>query len=241
LYPDSYYWVESAAVKNGLISKCKINDGRIFVVPNTCADIFRQANFQPHIFGNGRLRIAMIGAAYPHKNYIAIVPALSRLKRLSSETSVEVFTTLPEASGLLADLKNGLAKEGLGNCLVNLGPINMVQCRELYEMVDVVIQPSVLEAFSATYPEAICMNKPLIVSNQDFATSVCGEAALYFDPERPEEIADRIYELITSPEVEVRLSRNREVVSKSFLTNQQRFEMLFKHMEHICSRSPRVN
>jgi len=55
--------------------------------------------------------------------------------------------------------------------------------------------PTLLECFSATYPEAMKMGIPIVTSDLPFARSICGDAAVYFDPMSPQSIGEAIYSL----------------------------------------------
>ncbi len=68
--------------------------------------------------------------------------------------------------------------------------------------------PTLLELFTASYPEAMRMKRPILTSNYDFATSICGDAAEYFDPLSPLDIADSILRVSKNPD------RYNELVSK---------------------------
>jgi glycosyltransferase involved in cell wall biosynthesis len=55
--------------------------------------------------------------------------------------------------------------------------------------------PTHLECFSASYPEAMKMERPILTSNFSFATTVCHDSALYFDNLDPKDIAEKIKEV----------------------------------------------
>ena len=52
--------------------------------------------------------------------------------------------------------------------------------------------PSHLECFSASYPEAMKMERPILTSNLSFARTVCKDAAMYFDNLNGKDISDKI-------------------------------------------------
>ena len=63
-----------------------------------------------------------------------------------------------------------------------IGPIAPREIMRVYENADCVVSLSDLESFSNNYMEAWKVGLPLIVSDRDFARSICGESALYVDP-----------------------------------------------------------
>ena len=62
--------------------------------------------------------------------------------------------------------------------------------------------PTLLECFSASYPEAMYMKCPILTSNLSFAHSLCGDSAIYFDPLNPKDIAEKILYLAREKEVQ---------------------------------------
>lgn len=65
-------------------------------------------------------------------------------------------------------------------------------CRQAKAM----IFPSLCEGFGIPVLEAFYYRKPLLLSNASSLPEVAGDAALYFDPHQPEEIAARIEEAL---------------------------------------------
>ena len=59
--------------------------------------------------------------------------------------------------------------------------------------------PTLMDIFSANYPEAMRMEVPIATSDLGFAHGLCGDAAEYFDPLSPESIGDAIYRLANDP------------------------------------------
>ena len=71
---------------------------------------------------------------------------------------------------------------------------------KLYASVDACFMPSLLETFSANYPEAMSTGRPLIASDLDFARAICGDAAKYFAATSPVAAAESIVELLHNPD-----------------------------------------
>src|SRR5262249_38285077 len=87
-------------------------------------------------------------------------------------------TQHPRAARVLAAIERG----GLGDRIVNLGPLRQEELAACYLACDAVVHPSLLESFSSCYLEAMHFGRPILASDLDFAHEVCGEGALYFDP-----------------------------------------------------------
>jgi glycosyltransferase involved in cell wall biosynthesis len=70
------------------------------------------------------------------------------------------------------------------------GPQHGAALRQAYADADACVFPSICEAFGHPMLEALALGRPLICADRPFAREICGEHALYVDPERPEELVD---------------------------------------------------
>jgi glycosyltransferase involved in cell wall biosynthesis len=98
--------------------------------------------------------------------------------------------------------------------------------RQAYEQADAALIPTLLETFSAAYPEAMRMEKPVLTSALDFATEVCGDAALYFDPVNAADIAARM----------IQLMQDRDLYEQLVRRGKERLS----HMETPASRASKL-
>lgn len=127
-----------------------------------------------------------ISANYPHKNLSVILDVIRVLKFNNPEFKFRFVLTIERG-----DLSSAL-QEDIENYVIFLGKVQVNQVPHLYSQADAVFLPSLLECFSANYPEAMKMKIPIITSNLDFAKSICVNSALYFDPLDAEDIAKKI-------------------------------------------------
>ncbi|EWH04884.1 hypothetical protein AT00_17125 [Pseudoalteromonas lipolytica SCSIO 04301] len=127
---------------------------------------------------------------YIHKN-LDIIPQVARVLRDKYNLTTQFIVTLkPESyEKKTSDFKS---------CTFNLGVILPSQCPYIYLASDAVFLPSLLECYSANYPEAIFMEKLIFTSNLPFAHEACGDSAFYFDPLDPNDIAKVIFENYTA-------------------------------------------
>ena len=106
--------------------------------------------------------------------------------------------------------------------IVNLGIIDVSKCPQLYNECDALFLPTLLECFSANYVEAMKMRKPIVTSNLPFATNVCKNAALYFDPMNAHDIVEKISLLVRNKQLYRNLCLEGDLVLKGFKTSQER-------------------
>lgn len=72
--------------------------------------------------------------------------------------------------------------------------------------------------------------KPILTSDLSFATTVCGDAALYFNPMDPNDIANKIRELITNQSLYNNLVNRGAVRLDSFETPQKELKNIWKYV-----------
>lgn len=150
--------------------------------------------------GGDRFSLLSLTRYYPHKNLETVVEAYRRYPDELAATrwalTVEA-TDHPWARRLLASI----TESGLDSQIVNLGRLPHEQIGGHYAAADAVIVPSRMESFSGTYLESMRFERPILTSDRDFARSVCGAAAMYFDPLDPGEIKDAILALVDQPQL----------------------------------------
>ena len=186
---STHYIMETEESKDSFSKILKIPKFDISVVPNTFNYIFKKnikkTNKYSNLFNSKYFNLLTISSYYVHKNF-EIIPDVIRL--LPKNNLIKFYVTLDDKM-FSKIFKNHT------DSVINLGPVEINSCPNLYELSSAVFLPTLLETFSASYPEAMIMNKPILTSNLDFAKELCGDAALYFDPFDPKSIANVILEL----------------------------------------------
>lgn len=165
-----------------------------------------------------------ISANYPHKN-LMIIPEV--IKYLSFNfPNVKVRFALSLNSSEMPDMPLE-AKEFIHF----IGPVSIEECPSLYSQADFLFLPTLLECFSASYPEAMKMELPILTSDLSFARDLCEDAAEYFDPTDPVDIATKIVELIQDEEKQKMLIEKGRCQLKKFDSASQRAEKYLKIIE----------
>ena len=194
-------WVETEYAKQKLKPEIHLSLKEIFVVGNTYSRYFEQATneFKPYDGASGEpFKFIYLTSYYAHKNIEILNKVIPLLHR--DNVNCQFYLTLP--NDVYEQIFPELKKDPM---LVNMGPVSPFEAPQTYNKVDALFMPSLLELFSASYPEAMKMHKPIITSDLDFAHSICGDAALYMDPYSPESIVEKIKELISSPQLQQHL------------------------------------
>jgi glycosyltransferase involved in cell wall biosynthesis len=124
----------------------------------------------------------------PHKNHSALVRALRLLK------GRHLVLTGPYANRLDELLAEGDAS-GVGDRIQHLGMVAAEALPALYRGASCLVFPSLYEGFGVPIIEAMASACPVACSDRGAALEIAGEAALTFDPEQPEAIADAVRKL----------------------------------------------
>ncbi len=228
----SHYIIETEDAKKKLSNTFKISTEKISVVGNSYSSIFENGNFlspnHPDYIQlppkeKNEFRLLLISHNYPHKN-IEIINKIVPLL----DINVKFVLTIDQTS--YQKLFPNENKQ-----VLNLGPVKLSACPSLYKQCDAMFLPTLLEVFSAAYPEAMKMEKPILTSNYSFATDICQDAALYFDPLDPEDIADKIKKLVSDKFLQKTLVERGKKRVKQFETAKSRAEKYISICEKIAN------
>jgi glycosyltransferase involved in cell wall biosynthesis len=211
---DSKYVVcETFEVKN-ILSKI-LNKHKIFVVSNTYSSHFKKQIFSNVLINRANFTLLYLSSYYKHKN-IEIIPLV--IDKLVSK-GFNNFTFCLTIDKERFDI---IFKNNYNKYVTNFGPVSNIDAPNLYANCSAVFMPSLLECFSANYPEAKIMKKPILASDLGFARDICKDAAIYFDPFDPNDIADKIIYLFKNIEVQRKLLYSAELLIKNFPSAEDR-------------------
>lgn len=185
-----FFIVETEEVERRLIRYLGVDASRIAVVGNTCNQVFEE-EFDSYPIGAepGCFNLVTICANYPHKNLKVIREVIPFLEAASF--SCRFWLTIPPDQ-FERDFGH------LSGWVSNLGSVPIRFCPSIYQQCDALFLPTLLESFTASYPEAMKMRRPILTSDLGFARTICGDAAEYFDPLNPGAIADAIIKVGSS-------------------------------------------
>ncbi len=135
-----------------------------------------------------------VGNAYPHKNLEALISAFKQLK----ETDKLVF--VGKEDYFYRRLKKLVTDEHLSDRVVFFGQALDKELANLYIHAKALVFPSLMEGFGLPALEALSAGSPVICSDIPVFHEILGNAAAYFDPKNPIDIARALQEGIKSPQ-----------------------------------------
>jgi glycosyltransferase involved in cell wall biosynthesis len=140
-------------------------------------------------------KVLLLSTYNPNKNLELLPHIANVLNERDPHNDVLFVITLPPRSDNLVRIMLVAQELGVEKRIVNVGPIQHEGCSEAYRACDLVILPSQLESFSNTIAEAWTMQRPLLISDIDWARSLCGTGAAYFQYRNPRSAAEEILRL----------------------------------------------
>lgn len=131
--------------------------------------------------GHSAFTFLFVATNMPHKNHATVVAAMDILR--SRGVAARLALTVNEIQ--LRQLCNARLVSSLieSGHVLPLGWIDKEKLAALYEACDGCVMPSKLEQLSSAHLEAMHWQKPQISADLPYARALCGDAAIYADPE----------------------------------------------------------
>lgn len=165
-----------------------------------------------------------ISTFYPFKNLTIAITIARILKAKHKDFNFRFVFTCNETDFPKID-------EDLKENFLFLGKVAIEECPSLYKQCDIVFQPTLLECFTAVYPEAMKMEKPILTTDLDFAHSLCGDAALYYSALSSDDAAEKIYYLATDKDEQEKLIASGKKQLQIFDNYIERSEKIIRIIE----------
>jgi len=117
-----------------------------------------------------------------------------------------------------------------------VGKVDALHVHQVVKYSDALILLSKLECFSSNVMEAYKFEKPLIISDEEWAKSACKEAALYVDRDDAEMIAHQIQKLAANLGLQKKLINASNIRMKSFNQPEEKVKKQVVFLEDIFNR-----
>jgi len=136
-----------------------------------------------------------INEYYEHKNLEILIPLAQKIRK--QNLKIKFIVTLNQSS-FLDQIKD------LEDVIINIGRVKRTETKKLFQSCNALFFPSLIESFGIPLVEAQKVGLPIYTSDRDFAHAVCGENAVYFNPNSIDDVLEKITTkkpLITTPEL----------------------------------------
>jgi len=200
--------VPSVATRDDLVERLRASSAAIDVIPQgvglppagapAAADELRQ-----RLELKGHQVLLTVSAKRPHKNLSRLLGAVARVPH--ERRPVLVLPGYPTPHEY--ELRALACRVGIDADVRFLGWVSAQELNALYELADAFVFPSLYEGFGLPVLEAMARSLPVATSGRGSLAEVAGDAALFFDPEREDSIAQAIERLLGDRELREQLSR----------------------------------
>jgi glycosyltransferase involved in cell wall biosynthesis len=181
----------------------------------------------------GAFRLLTLTSYYSHKN-LDLIPQVIEALPQALRSRLEFVLTLTEA-----EYRSRISSK-IPPQLRLLGPVPPPECPALYRECDAMFLSTLAECFSASYPEAMKMEKPILTTDLGFARSICQEAALYFPPRDAKAAAGQVERLIGDANLQERLRRNGKERLAAFDTPAERAQKILEICNDLAAGSEQI-
>lgn len=187
-------------------SAVSIHPAKVAVIPHGVSDRFacrpRSQRAIAECSPERSFRILYVSTIDRYKHQWHVVEAIARLRAEGLPLTLELVG--PANRGALKRLTQTIERLDAGAFVRYRGPVPHEELHELYRHSDLKVFASSCENLPNILIEAMAAGLPIACSERQPMPEVLGDAGVYFDPERPESIADAIRSLVASPETRLR-------------------------------------
>lgn len=178
------YW------KDILIKKYRLNPAKVSVTYEGVSKTFIEQSTKDYPFVASGSFVVYTGNLYPHKNIPVLIQAMELAKvNLAIVCARSVFEKRLPVSPRVQ----------------YLGRLTDEQLVNLYQGAVAFVFPSLIEGFGLPGLEAMATGLPVIAARASCLPEVYGDAALFFDPHDPVDLADKIKALIIDKKLRQKL------------------------------------
>ena len=174
--------------------------------------------------------VLSVGSIYRYKNYLPLMRGWAALCERRPDTPDLVIIGDDQDAEYSAEMERARDEMGaLGERLHILGEVPYADVPAWYQHADAFVFPSYLETFGHPLLEAMASRTPLIAADIPVFREISGEGALYAKPESADEFADRLEQVLFSPETRDALLRegDRRVEAFAWTRTAERLLALF--------------
>ncbi|PVW16469.1 glycosyltransferase family 4 protein [Marixanthomonas spongiae] len=184
--------VNSPRLQEDLISTFSMAKNKIHIVPFWTA--ISNDSLTDFNFDNSKVfKIGCPGRLVEGKNHEVLIDALVKIK---SSSNLPFKLYIPGRGDKENKIKKYIVDKGLGQDVVFLGDLSIDKMPGFYTAMDLVVLPSLYEAFGFVFIETISLGVPVLVSNRfgalEFIKPSVAVNNFQFDPLNDRELAYKI-------------------------------------------------
>lgn len=206
VYASKRIIVPTSATKEDLLKHYRIKEQKAVVtwegVDERISDLIGDVAYRQTLqkeYGISGPYIFYLGSFYPHKNVKSMLDAFNLMKKKNKFAGQLVLVGKDSPFSQL--LANYVEEEGIGGVVFpghqhSKGYLSDREAYTLFSGAQAFITTTLKEGFGIPPLEALFLEVPTVVSRIPSLAEICGDAVVYFDPHRPEDIAEKMEQII---------------------------------------------
>lgn len=200
--------VDQYQVASDKICVTYLNSDRVFELPLDAEkkDALKRSIGSDYIFYPAN--------SWPHKNHLNLLKAYAMLKMNNRTRLKLVFTG--DGKQQKKDIEQYILGNHLEQDVIYLGYLPQEEMPYIFANATVMAFPSVFEGFGIPLVEAMRANVAIACSRCGSIPEVAQDAALYFDADDPQDIADKLYLLETNEKLRSELIQKGREAAKQY-------------------------
>ncbi|HER25744.1 MAG TPA: glycosyltransferase family 1 protein [Rhodospirillales bacterium] len=163
--------------------------------------------------------VLAVSDIYIQKNFHTLVVAFARVVDRHPDIKLIIAGQVIDNS-YMKYIEGIVAGQGLAEKVIFLGRVETEELHRLYRDCRVFVFPSLIETFGNPLLEAMAEGAAITCSNCAAMPEILGDAGLMFDPNKPEDIAEKINTLLADNDLRTTLSERAIERAKSFTWEQ---------------------
>lgn len=189
-----------------------ISDSKLFTVQNgfrqTLTDV-KSAKLPMNI---KKPYILFVSTLQPRKNVVGLINAYSIMLQKNPNYQLVIAG---KKGWLFDELFKRVTELKLEDKIVFTGFVEDSLLKSLYQNAHLFVLPGFYEGFGYPMLEAMYFGCPVVASNTGALPEVGGDAALYFDPKKPDKMAEMMQKVLTSAKIRSELiEKGKKQVAK---------------------------
>lgn len=179
------------------------------------------------------LKVGLFLCGWQLNKNIMMMPSIARGLKDKGENFKFIITAPVDDSIECSEFQKEMIRLGVENDIYIVGSIEKRFLSSLYTQIDFVFLLSLLESFSNNIIEAWYFEKPLIISSEKWAESICQDAAFYVNRDSCEDIVNKISKLIISEDLVIDTVRKGKDILSTYPTISQRTKEELEYIRYV--------
>lgn len=232
--------VETDTVKDRLSRVLRLPTSHISVIGNCVNPLVARVHPVPRQ-KTGVTGILTPSVHYAHKNLEIIPHVAAAIQSQRPDLDFEFRLTLPGQSSAWKRISHAAERLGIVRRIVTLGHLDLCSLGDEYARADIIFLPTLLEASTAVYPESFHFQRPVVTSDIDFARDLCGNAAIFVDPNNGQSAAESIVRLVEDASLyKDQVKAGIWQLATKYPSPERKFEMQMALLEAIANARRRT-